>query len=278
VTSAERNEDVELALRLVDAAAQFILPYFRCLETVENKLSAGFDPVTVADKGGEQAIRTMLQTERPDDGILGEELGYRPGTSGSTWVLDPIDGTRAFISGLPTWGTLVGLYDGHRARVGVMNQPFVGERFVGSPEGAFCLRSSKKTPLRVRNVETLEQATLCATDPAMFRPGPEANAFRAVAEQCRLTRFGTDCYAYCLLAMGQVDLVIEANVQAYDVQALIPIVEAAGGIFTTWAGDDPHAGGQVIAAANPRLHELALRHLNGAIQPAPKLPAAMRRP
>lgn len=242
---------------LAALGAQAALPYFRVPLTVENKSRSGYDPVTVADRAVETALRSAIRARFPTHGILGEEFGADAGTSPRQWVIDPIDGTRAFVAGLPTWGTLVGLCEGGVPRYGLMSQPYVGECFVGYPGGAYCLRDGRQTTLRAAGAASLAEATLFATAPEMFAPGLEATAFARLRTQVRLTRFGADCYAYCLLAAGHVDLVVEAGLGFYDIAALVPIVEGAGGVISDWHGAPVRDGGRVIAAATRELHAAA---------------------
>ncbi|MFW8636937.1 histidinol-phosphatase [Cribrihabitans pelagius] len=253
--------DLEVAHRMADAARAAILPYFRAegLEA-ENKLSSGFDPVTAADRAAEQAMRAVLAELRPRDGILGEEFGAAKGSSGRTWVLDPIDGTRAFLSGTPTWGVLIALSDHSGPVLGVIDQPYTGERFTGAPGVAAMTGPLGERRLRARPPRPLEEAILFTTFPEVGTPAERA-AFERVAAEARLTRYGTDCYAYALLAAGQIDLVIEAGLNAYDIQAPIAVIEAAGGLVTSWQGGPAHDGGQVLAAANPEIHAAALKLL-----------------
>jgi myo-inositol-1(or 4)-monophosphatase len=247
---------------LADAARAAILPHFRAdgLDA-ENKWQEGYDPVTVADRAAEEAMRAVLARERPQDAILGEEFGSKEGTSGLTWVLDPIDGTRGFISGTPTWGVLIALADAEGPFYGIVDQPYIGERFEGAPEGARLTRGGEARALRTRAARPLEEATLFTTFPEVGSE-TEAAAFRAVAERVRLTRYGMDCYAYALLAAGQVDLVIEAGLQPYDIQAPIALVQAAGGLLTDWRGAPAAGGGRALAAANPEIHAAALKILS----------------
>ncbi|MEY8838731.1 histidinol-phosphatase [Cribrihabitans sp. XS_ASV171] len=256
--------DLDIANLMADAARGVILPLFRggALETA-NKLEGGFDPVTVADRAAEQAMRALLAEHRPDDGIHGEEFGLHPGTSGRTWVLDPIDGTRAFISGTPTWGVLIALSDATGPVLGVIDQPYIGERFTGTPEGATLAGPHGTTRLATRRTDRLDRAILFTTFPEVGTP-QEGAAFRKVAEAVQLTRYGMDCYAYGLLAAGQIDLVIEAGLNAYDIQAPIAVIEAAGGIVTDWKGGQAHQGGRALAAANPAIHAAALDLLRDA--------------
>ena len=254
-------DDPALLRRLCGAARGIALTHFRSrsLDT-ENKraIGEGFDPVTIADRAIEQQLRAMLAEARPEDGILGEEFGRRDGPSGRLWVLDPIDGTRAFMSGLLNWGVLIGLHDGDRLILGALDQPYTAERFIGDLTGsapaALLERGEKIEKLAVRPCADLREATLFTTDPALFAPGPEREAFERVAAQARLVRYGTDCYGYAMVAAGQADLVIEAGLSAYDVAALIPLVEAAGGRFTAWDETPAAWGGTALAAGDPALH------------------------
>ncbi|MDH1551598.1 MULTISPECIES: histidinol-phosphatase [Pseudomonas] len=249
------------AEQLADAAALAIKPYFRASLDVEDKGGRLYDPVTVADKAAEDAMRALIQARYPDHGILGEEAGVAVGSSPLTWVLDPIDGTRAFITGLPLWGTLIALNDGTRPVLGVMNQPFTGERFIGTPEGAW----RNATPLRTRACADLATATLMCTTPDMFDTAERKAAFEAVAGQARLMRYGGDCYAYCMLASGFVDVIVEASLQPYDVQALMPIIEGAGGVISAWDGSSAQHGGCVVACGDPALHAQMVEKLRHAM-------------
>jgi histidinol phosphatase-like enzyme (inositol monophosphatase family) len=249
---------MKTAHALADAARVSILPYFRSTGLLtENKLTSGFDPVTVADRAAEQAMRDVLARERPDDAIVGEEFGSKVGTTGLTWVLDPIDGTRGFISGTPTWGVLIAVSDDTGPLLGVIDQPYIRERFWGAAGKAWVDGPSGKAALSVLGSRPLEQAIVFTTFPEVGTEA-EGSAFEAVADQARLTRYGMDCYAYALLAAGQIDLVIEAGLSNYDVQAPIAVIEAAGGIVTDWQGGPAHNGGRVVAAAGREQHEAAL--------------------
>lgn len=253
--------DLQVAHEMADAARAAILPFFRRADlTAENKLTDGFDPVTAADRAGEQAMRDVLGRHRPRDGIWGEEFGQSPGQSGRQWVLDPIDGTRGFISGTPTWGVLIALSTGSGPILGIVDQPYIGERFVGSPEGAIVTGPHGVAELKTRDTRSLADAVLFTTFPEVGTPTERAG-FEAVASKVRLTRYGMDCYAYALLAAGQVDLVIEAGLNAYDIQGPIGVIEAAGGTVTNWQGAPAHEGGRVLAAANADIHAAALEIL-----------------
>lgn len=251
-------ELIACAHAMADAARPETLRYFRQPSlTSENKDLAGFDPVTEGDRAAERAMRNVLARLRPQDGILGEEYGTTEGTSGLTWVLDPIDGTRGYLSGTPTWGILIAVGDHRGPQFGVIDQPYIGERFVGGFGQACAEGPMGRTALRTLAPRPLEQAILFTTFPEVGTPA-DAAAFRAVSAQTRLTRFGMDCYAYALLAAGQIDLVIEAGLQSYDIQAPIAVIEAAGGIVTDWEGGRVHAGGRALAAANAEIHAAAL--------------------
>lgn len=242
---------------LAALAARVVLPWFRQPLSVTDKGGRHFDPVTRADREAEQALRAAILARYPDHSILGEEFDEQVGSSAYRWVIDPIDGTRAFISGVPTWGTLVGLCEDNQPVLGMMSQPFVGEIFIGGGARATLLRGEQAVDLRTRATPSLAQASLFATTPEMFS-GAEWAAFQRVSAAVRLTRFGIDCYAYCLLAAGHIDLVIEAGLGFYDIAPLVPIITAAGGQVSDWRGAPVRTGGRVIAAANASLHASAL--------------------
>lgn len=249
-----KQELSSVAHALADAARPIALQYFRKTDQgLENKLDQGFDPVTLADKTIEREMRCILAKRRPDDGIMGEEYDDITGTTGLTWVLDPIDGTRAFISGTPTWGVLIGLDAGQGPILGIVDQPFTGERFAGGFGTANWARDGKSQDIVVRQCPALSDAVLFTTFPEVGTAF-EGAAFMRVSEQCKLTRYGTDCYAYALLAAGHVDLVIEAGLNAYDIQGPMAVVQNAGGIVTNWQGGPAHMGGQVIAAGDARVY------------------------
>ncbi len=265
LTDTEIRSLTDLACRLADAAGAACMPYFRSksLGTEDkNSNSVGnFDPVTAADRAAETAIRGILGAERPNDGIFGEEQAPTVGTSGLNWVIDPIDGTRAFISGLPTWGILIALDDGHTGRIGIVDQPHIGERFVGvvgeSDRQAWLTHRGKTQPIFTRPCPDLASATLYTTTPDMFEP-KEWEGYRRVESQVKLARYGVDCYAYALVALGHVDLVIESKLNSYDIAGPAALIQAAGGIVTDWRGGDCRWGGQAIAAGDPAVHAEAL--------------------
>lgn len=265
VSDDELRDLLGFASRLADASGAVIRPYFRSVSDVQNKAAPGsFDPVTVADRGSEQAIRDLIRRELPEHGIFGEEHGYQPGSSPLVWVIDPIDGTKAFITGLPLWGTLIALYDGQKPILGVMDQPYLRERFIGSRLGAEIATAAGRRALATRACPRIEQAIVQTTHPDMFVREAEQKAFAGLSKRARLVRFGGDCYAYCMLAHGLIDLVVEADLAPYDIQALIPIVEAAGGVVTSWSGGPAAMGGQVIAAGDRELHAAAVALLSEA--------------
>lgn len=257
------RELIATAHALADAARAAILPWFRRADlSAANKAAEGFDPVTQADRAAEEAMRAVLAERRPRDAILGEEFGRSAGTSGLTWVLDPIDGTRAFLSGTPTWGVLIAVSDDRGPFLGVIDQPYIQERFTGGPGVAQWTGPHGGAALSTRATAALDDAVLFTTFPEVGT-AEEGAAFRRVSERVKLTRYGMDCYAYALLAAGQIDLVIEAGLQAYDIQAPIAVIEAAGGVVTDWQGGPAHNGGRAVAAANPTIHAAALDLLAG---------------
>ncbi|MEL6288443.1 MAG: inositol monophosphatase family protein [Pseudomonadota bacterium] len=290
---------IDVMHRALDASDAVIRPYFRALDQVDDKTGGApsgapgsgdhasdapaFDPVTEADRAAEQAIIEVIRDAFPDDAIVGEESGRSDGATSRTWIIDPIDGTRAFVAGLPTFGTLLGLLEDGVPRFGAMSQPILAERFVGGDVGRsggdgtradspsssalaqYVSRSGEKSPLRVSGVRDLEAAMLATTDPYLFS-ADERRAFDACLARCRMIRFGGDCYSYCLLAAGHIDLIIESGLQAYDIAPLVPIIEAAGGVVTSWSGGAAAGGGQVIAAASEALADAARALLSGAAQ------------
>lgn len=248
----------KVAHALADAARTAILPHFRTPNlATENKLAGGYDPVTVADRAAEKAMRALLEQLRPHDAILGEEFGTKSGTTGLTWVLDPIDGTRGFVAGTPTWGVLIAVGPDTGPILGIVDQPYIGERFEGAAGSARMRGPQGERSIVTRQTRDLSEAIVFTTFPevgtAMDRAG-----FEAVASRAKLVRYGMDCYAYALIAAGQVDLVIEAGLEAYDIQAPIALIEAAGGIVTNWEGGPVHEGGRALAAANADIHAAAL--------------------
>ncbi|GAA0776908.1 histidinol-phosphatase [Roseibium denhamense] len=249
--------------QLADAAGAAIMPHFRQGSAIDNKLEKGFDPVTIADKNGELAMRDLINRTYPSHGILGEEHGPENLEAEHVWVLDPIDGTRAFITGLPTWGSLIGLCSSKKPSLGMMLQPYIGERFTGDCSGAWYSGPLGTQKLTCRPCTGIENATVFTTTPALFNQ-VERPVFDQIEQIAQLTRYGTDCYAYCMVAAGQGDAVIESGLQAYDIVALVPIIEGAGGVVTTWTGGSPADGGQIVASGDPRLHDLLLKELSAA--------------
>jgi myo-inositol-1(or 4)-monophosphatase len=247
-------------LRMAQAAGKAILPHFRAPIDVADKGGVrGYDPVTVADRAGETVIRAHIERAYPHHGIRGEELGFQKGSSPYTWVVDPIDGTRSFILGQMHWATLIALNDGERVVAGMAHQPYVGETFFAAANGiAEWRRGRERRRLRTRRCRSLADAVLACTDPTMFRTPRDRAAVRRVIDEVRLTRWGGDCYVYCLLATGLIDIVIESSLQAWDIQALIPIVEAAGGAISSWDGGRCDEGGSVVACGDPELHAKVL--------------------
>ncbi|WP_339864527.1 histidinol-phosphatase [Paremcibacter congregatus] len=253
--------------QLAEAAAEVTLPLFkRPLDVVNKgrKLDIDYDPVTEADQQAEKVIRQHINATYPTHNILGEEWGAETNCAADetpwTWVLDPIDGTRAYICGIPTWGTLVALNNGTQALVGMLDQPYLKERYIGTPNGSF-LNGEKIT---CRPCTDLTQATVSTTDPTQFfATDKDVAAFNRVAGKARLVRNGYDCYAYAMVAAGFIDVVIESGLEAYDIQALIPIIEGAGGVVSDWRGESVLQGGQVVASATPELHQQVLSLLQG---------------
>lgn len=249
---------IEGTLRQASAAAAAVtLPLFRVGTSVENKETDNFDPVTKADRNAELAIRDVISAQFPDHSIIGEEHATKSGESAFSWIIDPIDGTRAFITGLPVWGTLIGVAHHGNLFAGLMSQPFIGETFIGLPGQSIYERQGKTETIKAGTATRLDQARLYTTTPKLFQ-GTQRDKFDALEARVLLPRYGSDCYAYCLLAAGHVDLVVEPRLNIYDVAALVPIIREAGGMVTTFNGDAPDQGGDIIAAATPELHAAAM--------------------
>lgn len=249
---------------LIEQAGEISLKYFRSDLAVTDKRQKGeaFDPVTRADRETEEFIRHRIAEEYPDHSIVGEELGAKSGSGPYTWLIDPIDGTRGFISGTPMWGVLIGLKQGDECLVGAMRQPYLGETWTGDGNTAYFIRQQKRTPVTVREYTGLDKAIICCTHPAMYPTDEAREKFMGVVARCRFSRYGTECLGYGMLASGYVDLVIEGGLSAYDIMPLIPIVEGAGGVISDWQGNTAMNGGLIVAAASKKLHAIALELLN----------------
>jgi myo-inositol-1(or 4)-monophosphatase len=248
---------------LATVSGEAIRPFFRTALGVENKsLSGGFDPVTAADRAAEAAMRALIKRTFPAHGILGEEFAAERPDAEYVWVLDPIDGTKSFICGMPAWGTLIALTRRGEPIYGMMHQPFTREQFTGDGKAASYHGPVGDRTLRTRPCADLADAVLATTSPLLMNEA-DRRAFGRVEKSARLSRYGGDCYAYCMLAAGHIDLVIETELKPYDVQPLIPIIQGAGGIITTWENDRPHQGGRILAAGDKRVHATAMELLTG---------------
>jgi histidinol phosphatase-like enzyme (inositol monophosphatase family) len=274
------EDELALAGRLADAAWIAIRPHFRALKDVDNKAAnrpsnpspnrptptarptipakAEFDPVTEGDRAAERAIRAILAADRPHHGVTGEEFPETPSSSGYRWLIDPIDGTRAFVAGLPVWTTLISLVGPDDVPIiGVIDQPILGERYIGWPGGAELQRGGTRTPIRVSDCRDLRRATIATTDPFILNPA-EQGAWAHLRATARISRYGLDAYAYARLAAGTIDLVAETDLKAWDVAALIPVVCGAGGLATDWRGNAPKLGGQIVCASSEGVMDQAL--------------------
>jgi myo-inositol-1(or 4)-monophosphatase len=254
----------EFALALANASAQIILPYFRQENPIETKAGEVWDPVTAADRAGEAAIRQLIEKRYPGHGIIGEEYGNKDGDSDFCWVLDPIDGTRAFVTGMPTWATLIGLNFQGKPAIGLMNQPFVGETFFANPQGSWVNYKEKQLKLQCRPPRSPADWTLTTTAPELYRTAQEKAVLARMTSSVKLTRYGGDAYFFCLLAAGHVDVAMDARMQIYDIAPLIPIISGAGGCVSTWDGRDASAGGNVVSANSPETLKEALSMIEAA--------------
>lgn len=257
VTDEDRARFLGFAGRVVRAGGAQTLPYFRTQLHVEDKRLGGvFDPVTAADKACEAVIREAIKAEFPRHGIMGEEYGFEPG-NGLTWVIDPIDGTRAFMSGMVHWGVLLGLFDGQDVIVGAMYQPFTEELFVGDGQQSVYRRGETTQVMSTSSCTRIDQAVF-ATTGLEWAEETDRIAMTRIIDHVQLSRVGGDCYLHAMVGMGSIDLSCDAHLQPYDIQALVPIVRGAGGIVTTITGENPSMGGTIVCAANPALYEVAL--------------------
>ena len=263
--SAQARADcMQFLEALLEQAGEIALKYFRTdLSITDKRLKgAAFDPVTRADRETEAFIRSRIAARYPDHAIIGEEYGAQSGTGDYTWLIDPIDGTRGFISGTPAWGILTGLQQADKCLLGALRQPYTGETWIGDGDRAHFIRGKQRSRISVRPQARLADAIVCCTHPAMYPTEAAREKFMGVVARCRFSRYGTECLGYAMLAHGFVDLVVEGGLSAYDIMPLIPIVEGAGGIITDWQGNSARHGGLIVAASGPRLHAEALELLN----------------
>ncbi len=274
VMSFSENELAEYARfagRLADAARIESLARFRTGAAVVNKAGASFDPVTDADREAERVLRALIEEAYPQHGILGEEFGAKagaaPGEDKWRWVIDPVDGTRAFMCGTTSWTTLIALESAGAPVLGVIDQPFTDERWINAGGRTRYMHGGESRDVQTSGLDDIAKARVSTTDPlstGYFTDG-EAAAFARVAKAAQVARYSLDAYAYGLLSMGEIDLVIESGLQRYDYAALVPVIEGAGGVVTNWRGEAPGADerGELIAAATPALHAAALELLAG---------------
>jgi histidinol phosphatase-like enzyme (inositol monophosphatase family) len=263
IAGLDREAVRNTLLDAAEAAAERTLAGFRTPLAIENKETDGFDPVTAADRDAESAIRALIGERFPDHGIIGEEWDPKASTGAFDWIVDPIDGTRAFISGIPVWGTLVGLMHNGRAVAGLMAQPFTGETWLGLPGESSYRRGGRSQIIRTSGLTELARAKISATSPDIFETSGTVEHITRLRRATLQCRWGLDCYAYSLLAAGHLDIVAEASLKNVDIAPLIAVIENAGGVVTTWNGDPAEVGGHCIAAATPELHAAALEVLNG---------------
>jgi myo-inositol-1(or 4)-monophosphatase len=249
--------------RLAVVSGEAILPFFRTSLGIENKAGLDkFDPVTAADRTAETAMRALIRENFPEHGIIGEEYGNERADAEYVWVLDPIDGTKSFIAGMPAWGTLIALMRNRVPVYGMMHQPFIREKFTGDGGASRYRGPAGERALRTRRCAGLPDALMMTTSPLLMNPS-DRKIFGQLETKVRLSRYGGDCYAYCMLAAGHVDLIVETELKPYDILPLIPIITGAGGIVTNWEGQLPAAGGRIIAAGDKKVYEAAMTVLNG---------------
>ena len=255
INAAELSYLAAFGERLADAAAEKTLTHFRAALDVDNKDEQDFDPVTQADREAEQAIRHLIEQDYPAHSILGEEFDEKIGDD-FQWVIDPIDGTRAYITGLPIWGTLIALNQKGHPILGIFDQPYTGERLIGQKDAPTVFKKgATHKPAQTRACTHIEDAICATTDPRFFINTAGEAEMNSLLARARLMRYGGDCYNYAMLACGQIDAVVEQGLKAHDIQALIPIIEGAGGLVTNWQGESAAQGGQIIASGDAVLHQ-----------------------
>ena len=248
--TVEIAELTAFAITLAHVSGAAILPYFRQPLSVDNKLAEGWDPVTEGDRAAERVIREHIEKQYPTHGIIGEEFSTKQGTSAYTWVLDPIDGTRAFVVGMLSWATLIGLYKDGKPFLGLMHQPFVGDLFYGSAEASYLRHAGVTRQIKCAAPKPLSQALAGTTSPHLYDPN---SGFDTLRQKVKMMRYGFDCYSFALLASGGLDIAMDPNLQIYDIAALIPIMQGAGAVVGSWTDNDPAQGGNVICASSQAL-------------------------
>ena len=257
----ELQEMLDFAISIITRSGVIARKHFRSSLVINTKSETQYDPVTRADREIENFLHKHIQQQYPGHGIIGEEHGGSKGRR-YTWIIDPIDGTRGFISGSPMWGSLLGVMENNRPVLGLMHQPILRETFFAGPEATWLKSGKNLKKIETSKKVSLDEAILYCTHPSMFNSKSELKAFQNVEKACLYSRYGADCYGYCLLAAGYIDLVIEADLQAYDIIPLIPVIKGAGGVITDWEGGQALKGGRVVAAANKKLHRQAMQLLN----------------
>ena len=247
--------------QLAGVSGDTILPFFRTALAIDNKKTRGFDPVTAADRAAEQAMRALIRKNFPGHGVIGEEYGAERTDAEYVWVLDPIDGTKSFITGMVAWGTLIGLMRFGGPVFGMMNQPFTREKFSGDGGAARYRGPGGNRDLHVRRCPSLDGAILSTTSPLLMNDADRVTFIR-LEDKVRLSRYGGDCYAYCMLAAGLIDLVVETEIKPHDIVPLIPVITGAGGIVTTWENEPAQGGGRIVVAGDARVHQAAVEILS----------------
>lgn len=258
--AAEITELTTFALSLAEISGMAIIPHFRQTIFVDNKLADGWDPVTEGDRAAERVIREHIEKQYPTHGIIGEEFGTKRGTSAYTWVLDPIDGTRAFVVGMPSWGTLIGLYKDGKPFFGLMHQPFVGDLFYGTAHGSYLRHGAQTRQIKCAPRKPVSQALAGTTSPHLYE---RHSGFDTLRQKVKMMRYGFDCYSFALLASGGLDIALDPNTQIYDIAALIPIMQGAGAVIGSWTDNDPTQGGNIICASSQFLLDEAIATMNG---------------
>ena len=246
---------------LAGVSGDTILPFFRTALAIDNKKTRGFDPVTAADRAAEQAMRALIRKNFPGHGVIGEEYGAERTDAEYVWVLDPIDGTKSFITGMVAWGTLIGLMRFGEPVFGMMNQPFTREKFSGDGGAARYRGPGGNRDLHVRGCPSLDGAIMSTTSPLLMNDADRATFVR-LEDKVRLSRYGGDCYAYCMLAAGLIDLVVETEIKPHDIVPLIPVITGAGSFSQVVTIPPAQGGGRIVVAGDARVHQAAVEILS----------------
>ncbi len=245
---------------LADKARLISLKYFKKKIEIKNKKKNSFDPVTIADVKIQKKLNNLIQKNYPNHSIIGEEETFKKSNT-YEWCIDPIDGTKSFIQGMPLWGTLISLSENGNTIIGLADIPALNERYLGYEKKAYKIINGKKTSLKIKNTKKISDSILNTTSPYLFANKSDQLSFERLSKKVKLTRLGGDCYSYCLLADGYIDIVVESGLNPWDIRALEPIINNAGGVIKTWDNKKIFNGGKIIACTNNKIFDECVKIL-----------------